>query len=361
MSKRLGILGGGQLGRMLALSAHPLGLSVVVVDPSAHCPARAVAEHIQCAFDDEDGLRGLTDCDFVTFEFENVPETAASQLACQGPVYPPVEALRVSQDRWVEKNTFQSLGISTTRCWQVDKLSDAHAAFQALGPMILKTRRFGYDGKGQAVVRHAREVDEKFALLEGAAAIAEQIVPFERELSLVVCRSQQGEIAFYPLVENIHRQGVLRTTLAPAPNISAELKYAAEKAATALVEHLNYVGVLALELFCVGDQLLANEFAPRVHNSGHWTIEGAFTSQFENHVRAVSGLPLGSTEVRSAAIMTNLIGQVPEARKILAIAGTHLHDYGKAPRSGRKVGHVTILGDTLADAQARTEVLESLL
>lgn len=361
MSRRLGILGGGQLGRMLALAAHPLGLSVVVVDPSDHCPARVVAEHIKCGFDDETGLRGLSVCDWVTFEFENVPETAASQLACQGPVYPPVEALRLAQDRWVEKNMFQSLGILTTPFARVDNLNDGHTAFAALGPMILKTRRLGYDGKGQAVVRHVDELEAKLALLGGAPAIAEQIVPFERELSLIVCRSQQGELAFYPLVENIHRQGILRTTLAPAPDVSDALRRAAETAATVLVEHLNYVGILALELFCVGDQLLANEFAPRVHNSGHWTIEGAFTSQFENHVRAVAGLPLGSTEARSAAVMTNLIGQIPDAQRILAIEGTHLHDYGKAPRSGRKVGHVTILGTTLAEAQARTEQLEALL
>ena len=361
MSRRLGILGGGQLGRMLALAAHPLGVSVVVVDPSDHCPARVVAEHIQCAFDDESGLRGLAGCDWVTFEFENVPDTAASQLACQGPVYPPVEALRLAQDRWVEKNMFQTLGISTTPFARVDDLNDAQAAFDELGPMILKTRRLGYDGKGQAVVRHANELASKFALLDGAPAIAEQIVPFERELSLVVCRSQRGELAFYPLVENIHRHGILRTTLAPAPQISDSLRRAAETAATVLVEHLNYVGVLALELFCIGEQLLANEFAPRVHNSGHWTIEGAFTSQFENHVRAVSGMPLGSTRARSAAVMTNLIGQVPEANQILAIEGTHLHDYGKSARNGRKVGHVTILGATLAEAMARTEQLESLL
>jgi len=290
-----------------------------------------------------------------------VPNAAAAQLASQGPVFPPVEALRISQDRWVEKNTFVSLGIATTRFVQVDSESDARTAFSDLGPLILKTRRLGYDGKGQAVVRSAEEVAAKYASLQGAPAIAEQLVKFDRELSVIACRGQTGELVFYPVVQNIHAHGILRTTLAPAPNLEERTKRSAERAARTLLEHLNYVGVLALELFEVGGELLANEFAPRVHNSGHFTIEGAATSQFENHVRAVCGYPLGSTEVRGTSVMTNLIGEVPDANRLLAIRGAHLHDYGKSSRAGRKVGHVTVVADDLDAALARTRQVEELL
>ncbi len=361
MSKRLGILGGGQLGQMLALAAQPLGINVVVVDPNEEAPARHVAEHIATAFDDPSGLGGLAVCDWVTFEFENVPDTAAAQLAQQGPVFPPVEALRVSQDRWTEKNAFLSLGIETARFLRVDHLDDARKAFSQLGPMVLKTRRFGYDGKGQAVVHDEAELEKKYSTLAGAPAIAEQLIPFDRELSIVACRSAQGELAMYPVVQNIHREGILRTTLAPAPELSLQVQQSAQRFISTLMNHLNYVGVLALELFEVAGKLIANEFAPRVHNSGHWTIEGAVTSQFENHVRAVCGLPLGSTEARGSSVMTNLIGSVPEAAHILALKDAHLHDYGKSPRAGRKVGHVTIVGRDLEEARERTNQLEQLL
>lgn len=361
MNRRLGVLGGGQLGRMLALSAHPLGIAVSVLDPNPHAPAKAVAHHVLSPFDDPDGLSQLSNCDWVTFEFENIPETVAAQLASQGPVFPPVAALAVSQDRWVEKNRFLELGIPTPQFLPVDSLADAEQAWGVLGPMIMKTRRFGYDGKGQAVVRTSNEVAGGYAKLGGAPAIAEQIIAFDREISALACRSRSGELLFYPIVENIHREGILRTTIAPAPGLRPELVTAAEHAVAALMHNLNYVGVLALELFVVGDQLIANEFAPRVHNSGHWTIEGAFTSQFENHVRAVCDLPLGSTALRCPAVMTNLIGSIPDTRALLQVDGAHLHDYGKDPRAGRKVGHVTVLGASLAEALTKTKEIEALL
>lgn len=361
MNRRLGVLGGGQLGRMLALAAHPLGLSVSVLDPNPHAPAQSVARHVVAQFDDPAGLAQLSDCDWVTFEFENIPDSAATQLASQGPVFPPVSALSISQDRWIEKNTFLELGITTPPFEKVDCESDAQRAFTKLGPLILKTRRLGYDGKGQALVRHAHEVSGAYASLGGVPAIAERIVAFDREISILGCRARSGETLFYPVVENVHRQGILCTTIAPAPHLSGELIAAAQSAMDALLTHLDYVGVLALELFVVGDAIIANEFAPRVHNSGHWTIEGAFTSQFENHVRAVCGLPLGSTEARCHAIMTNLIGRVPNATDVLSIRGAHLHDYGKAPRAGRKVGHVTVLGESLTEVLAKTQQIEALL
>jgi len=361
MNRRLGVLGGGQLGRMLALSAHPLGIAVSVLDPNPEAPAKVVAHHVLSEFDDPKGLLQLSNCDWVTFEFENIPDTAAAQLAAQSPVFPPVAALSVSQDRFIEKNRFLELGIPTPRFLPVDNLADAQHAFSVLGPMIMKTRRLGYDGKGQAVVRRRGDVDEAYEKLAGASAIAEQIVAFDREISVLGCRSQHGELLFYPVVENVHREGILRTTIAPAPDLRPTLVEAAQRAVAALMDHLNYVGVLALELFVVGDQLIANEFAPRVHNSGHWTIEGAFTSQFENHVRAVCGLPLGSTALRCPAVMTNLIGDIPDRHALLAIDGAHLHDYGKDPRAGRKVGHVTVLGASLSEALAKTKQIEALL
>jgi len=361
MNRRLGVLGGGQLGRMLALSAHPLGIAVSVLDPNPQAPARAVAHHVLSDFDDPDGLHQLSNCDWVTFEFENIPDTAAAQLAAQGPVFPPVAALSVSQDRWIEKNRFLQLGIPTPRFLPVDTLADAEQAFATLGPMIMKTRRLGYDGKGQAIARRSSDVADAYAKLGGAPAIAEQIIAFDREISVLACRAQSGELLFYPVVENIHHQGILRTTIAPAPDLHPELVAAAQRAVAVLMNDLMYVGVLALELFVVGDQLIANEFAPRVHNSGHWTIEGAFTSQFENHVRAVCGLPLGSTALRCPSVMTNLIGSIPDTQALLKVDGAHLHDYGKDARAGRKVGHVTVLGSSLPEALAKTKQIEALL
>ena len=355
MTLHLGILGGGQLGRMLALAARPLGLEISFVDPDPNAPAACVARGILGAYDDPSALARLAAADVVTFEFENVPDEAARQLQSVRPVFPSPEALRVSQDRLTEKNTFRELGIDTPRFRAIDAHSDLEAAFSELGPLVLKTRRFGYDGKGQEVLRSAQELGPAFERLDGAPAIAEELIPFERELSVIVCRSRSGEERFYPLAQNNHERGILRKSVAPAPDVSAALQREATAMAGRLAEHLGYVGVLALELFDVGGRLLANEFAPRVHNSGHYSIEGAITSQFENHVRAVMGLPLGSTEAVGHAVMLNLIGSVPPADELLLIEDCHLHDYGKEPRAGRKVGHVTVRGQTREEAAERAQ------
>lgn len=356
--RTLGILGGGQLGRMLALAARPLGIDVVVLDPNPEAPAQAAAKHIVAAFDDAGALAQLAECDWITFEFENIPDDVVHKLEQRCVVNPGARALRAAQDRWVEKNTFLELGIPTPQFRRVDSLKDAQDAFDELGPIVLKTRRFGYDGKGQAVVRQQEDLEAGYGNLKGAPAIAEELIRFEREMSIIVCRGQRDRdsdesIEVYPLTENVHRAGILHTSTAPAPRLTPELQQIAEQAARRLVDHLSYVGVLALELFQVGDRLLANEFAPRVHNSGHWTIEGAVTSQFENHVRAVTGLPLGSSALRAPSIMTNLIGSMPAAERLLSIPDTHLHDYNKTPNTGRKVGHVTCLGETLEEASER--------
>ncbi|NLE87647.1 MAG: 5-(carboxyamino)imidazole ribonucleotide synthase [Myxococcales bacterium] len=359
---KVGILGAGQLGRMLALAAHPLGIETLLVDPDAESPAAQVSEVLVAPYTDPAALERLAQCDVVTFEFENVPESAASQLAATCEVYPPPEALRVAQDRWLEKSCFRELGIDTPRFFQVDSLDDLKTAAEALGHrLVLKTRRFGYDGKGQSVVTAPDQVAEAFAALRGAPAIAEELVPFDRELSVIACRDRDGHTMLYPPTENRHVGGVLRSSIAPAPNLSPAVRDAALRAAEALLHRFSYVGVLGLELFQVGDRVLANEFAPRVHNSGHWTIEGARTSQFENHVRAIAGLPLGSAAPLEWAGMLNLLGRIPDPKAILAVPDAHLHDYGKEPREGRKVGHVTVRASSEEELRERLAALEAIL
>lgn len=267
----------------------------------------------------------------------------------------------MAQDRLLEKTTFRALGIPTADFVAVNSLEDARGAFAQLGSMILKTRRLGYDGKGQARVSSAAHLEQAYDSLCGAPAIAEAFVPFERELSVIVCRGHDGQNVVYPLTENIHEQGMLRKSIAPAHGLTRELSQASTEVALRLAEHLNYVGVLTLELFQLHEQLIANEFAPRVHNSGHWTIEGCVTSQFENHVRAVVGLPLGCTSLRRPAVMLNLIGQVPPLAHLLALKDCHVHDYEKVPRAGRKVGHVTCLGDTAEEAESRARSVAALI
>jgi 5-(carboxyamino)imidazole ribonucleotide synthase len=347
---RLGVLGGGQLARMLAIAGHPLGVTCTVLDPSPDACAGPVAELIVAAYDDPAALDRLAAAsDVVTFEFENPPAASAQRLAGAVQVHPPPGALEVAQDRLLEKQLFERLGVPTP-------------AFQALGsqadvdqletlPVVLKTRRMGYDGKGQLVVRERQALAGAFDALGGVPLIAEELVGFDRELSVIAVRGTDGTTAAYPLVENHHRDGILRLTRAPADGVGAELQRAAGQAVGGIAEKLDYVGVLALELFQVGDRLLANEIAPRVHNSGHWTIEGAVASQFENHLRAVLGLPLGSTAARGPSGMVNLIGEPPAVEDVLAVPAAHLHLYGKAPRPGRKIGHVTVTGRDQLDAR----------
>jgi 5-(carboxyamino)imidazole ribonucleotide synthase len=317
----IGVIGGGQLGRMLGLAGIPLGLSFRFLDPSPDAPAGEVGKLLVGAYDDPDLLDRLADgAEAVTYEFENVPVEAARRVGA----IPAAAALEASQDRLVEKQLFRRLGIPTAR------IDDEVETF----PAILKTRRLGYDGKGQRLV----ETWEG----PGPHHVLEERVSFDRELSLLAVRGRDGDTRFWPLVENVHEDGILRTSRVPAANApQAE----AEGYGARLLDELGYVGVLALELFDVGGALLANEFAPRVHNTGHWTIEGSATSQFENHLRAILGLPLGSTESRPS-LLVNLIGSLPRREDVLAISGANLHLYGKEPRPGRKLGHVTLVEPT---------------
>ncbi len=339
---RVGILGGGQLGRMLALAGLPLGVRCWVLDPSPEAPAREVATHICADYRDPSALEQLAQSvDVITYEFENVPVESAQALAERRSVYPPPRALLVSQDRLNEKTFFQSLGIPTPRFARVDTFEDLCNAAEQIGlPAVLKTRRFGYDGKGQYLIRDRNDIERAWAALGSAPLILEEYIAFERELSIIAVRGRDGTCAFYPLVENYHREGILRRSLAPAPRLDEDLQALAESYGKKILEALNYVGTLALELFHRGE-ILANEIAPRVHNSGHWTIEGAVTSQFENHIRAILGFPLGTTKARGQCAMFNIIGEIPDCQAILRIPGAHLHLYGKAPRPGRKLGHVT--------------------
>jgi 5-(carboxyamino)imidazole ribonucleotide synthase len=340
----IGILGGGQLGYMLALAGYPLGLHFRFLDPSPEAPVGRIAQRVTADYTDEAALEKFASgLELVTYEFENVPVEAANFLAARVPVYPPPAALEAAQDRLAEKSLFRKLGIATTEFAPVSNPSELDAAVKSLGlPAVLKTSRMGYDGKGQWILRSTEDVVKAKAELPAVTLILERFVPFTRELSVLAVRSRTGETAIYPLVENHHRRGILRLSLAPAARLDAQIQRAAERAAHSILESLKYVGVLAIEFFEHQCELLANEMAPRVHNSGHWTIEGAITSQFENHLRAVLGLPLGSTGPAGHCAMLNLIGDLPESSEVLAVPDAHLHLYGKSPRPGRKLGHVTL-------------------
>lgn len=341
----LGILGGGQLGRMLALAGYALGLRFRFLDPASEAPMATLAEHVCGDYEDHKTLQTfVTGVELVTYEFENVPVVSAQFLTQYTPVYPPPQALETAQDRLVEKTFFQRLGIPTPAFAAVHTLTELHTALARIGvPAVLKTRRFGYDGKGQYILRTVNEALLAWdALGTQGPLILEQFIPFEREMSMLAVRSRQGDIAFYPLVENHHREGILRLSLAPAPTVTPALQRNAESYAGRVLQALEYVGVLAIEFFHYQEQLLANEMAPRVHNSGHWTIEGAATSQFENHLRAVLGFPLGATDMRDYVAMLNIIGTMPATPAVLAVPGAHLHLYDKSPQPGRKLGHITV-------------------
>ena len=340
----IGILGGGQLGYMLALAGYPLGLHFRFLDPSPEAPVGRIAQRVTAEYSDHSALEKFSNgLELVTYEFENVPVAAAKFLAQRVPVFPPPAALEAAQDRLAEKRLFQKLGISTTEFLSIAKPGEFAAAVDKLGlPAVLKTSRMGYDGKGQWILRTPEDVAKAKPELPPVKLILERFVPFTRELSVLAVRSRSGETAFYPLVENHHRGGILRLSLAPAPRLEASLQRAAEDVARRVVESMKYAGVLVIEFFECEGRLLANEMAPRVHNSGHWTIEGALTSQFENHLRAVLGLPLGSTAPAGHCAMLNLIGDLPEPAEVLAVPDAHLHLYGKVARPGRKLGHVTL-------------------
>lgn len=338
---KIGIIGAGQLGRMLALAGHPLGLQFVFLDPAPDACAGALGEHLCADYSDRDHLRMLADeVDLVTFEFENAPAETIAFLSQFVPVYPGALALRTARDRWLEKNLFRELGIPTATFANIESQADLDAAAAAIGlPAILKTRQLGYDGKGQKVLRAAADVDGAFAALGNVPCLLEGFVRFSGEVSLLAVRGRGGETRFYPLVHNTHRDGILRLSIA---SDNHPLQALAEDYARRVLEKLEYVGVLAFEFFEVDGGLTANEIAPRVHNSGHWTIEGAECSQFENHLRAVAGLPLGATAKVQHSAMVNFIGETPPLAQLAAIESCHPHFYGKAFKPGRKVGHATL-------------------
>jgi len=365
MSMVIGVLGGGQLGRMLALAGYELGLRFRFLDPSPEAPAGHVGELVVGDYQDAEAVaKFAAGCEAVTYEFENVPVGPVRDLASRLPVYPPVRALEIGQDRIEEKRLFSSLGLEVPAYRAVASLEELRAAAHDIGlPAILKTRRMGYDGKGQAAIRAEADIDDAWRAIGAhpAGLILEAMVPFERELSVISVRARSGQMRFYPLIENAHAGGILRRSTAPAPGVTPGLRERAEHAARAVAEHLSYVGVLTLELFQVGQRLLINEMAPRVHNSGHWTIEGAITGQFENHVRAVGGWPLGSTAMAAeSVVMLNLVGHLPDRARVLEVPGAHLHVYGKSPRPGRKVGHITITGSA-AEVAAAERIIAPLV
>lgn len=360
----VGILGGGQLARMLALSGAPLGLRFRVLDTVADACAGQFAPLIVGDYRDGAALAEFaSQVDVATFDFENVPAESAQWLSERVPVFPNPRALSIAQDRLAEKTLFRELGIPVPAFADVPDRAALDAAIASIGtPCILKTRRLGYDGKGQFRIKLPADVDAAWNALGAQAAtvglILEAFVPFERELSVVAVRGRDGEFRTWPLTENWHVDGVLSASLAPA-SVDDALVQSAVAHARALAESLDYVGVFALELFCRDGVLLANELAPRVHNSGHWTIEGSETSQFQNHLRAVLGLPLGDTRMLGYACMLNWIGAMPDAAAVLREPGGHWHDYGKESRAGRKVGHATLRADSvdeLADALKRVGV-----
>ena len=342
---KVGILGGGQLARMIALAGYPLGLQFIILDPGADAGAVQLGEHLHGAYDDPELLAQLAEkADVVTYEFENVPAEVAAFLADHTRVYPAANALEIAQDRLTEKNFFNQLDIPTAEYAPVNSVKELEQAMVSMAyPAILKSRRMGYDGKGQVLLNSAAQLDIAWQQMQGIPSIVEGFVPFQREVSIIAARHPSGEIAIYPLSENLHSGGILRVAECCADD---PLQQQAENSVICLLEALDYVGIIALELFDVDGKLLANEFAPRVHNSGHWTIEGSETSQFENHLRAILGLPLGSTAARGHAGMVNFIGDLPTPNQVLKIDNAHLHLYDKSPRKGRKVAHATVRADT---------------
>ncbi len=354
---RLGILGGGQLARMMSIAAAPLGVRVRTYDPSPDACAGDVCELIVGEYDDAKALQRFADgLDAVTYEFENVPTIAAETLTPLVRVRPGIESLRISQDRGLEKHALIAAGFEVAPWSPVDSLDALREAVETIGtPAILKTRRGGYDGKGQAIIADVADLPRAWSAIDERPAVLEKMLRFDRELSLVATRGVEDSAAYYPLVENAHRQGILRVTVAPATGVTEAIDAEAQAMARTLMTSLDHIGVLTIELFEVDGRLIANEFAPRVHNSGHWTIDGAATSQFENHVRAVMGLPLGSTEVRCPTMMLNCIGQLPHVPTVLSCPDSKLHDYRKQPRPGRKVAHVNVCNCT----GDRTEELAS--
>jgi 5-(carboxyamino)imidazole ribonucleotide synthase len=374
--KTIGVLGAGQLGRMLALAGYPLGLRFRFFDPASDSPSSLLADHLAFDYADKSALEKFADgLDVVTYEFENVPVDTVRYLEKFVPVHPPPIALEKAQDRFIEKSFFCELGIPTPKFTinGLDKrtLSQTHGQKRTseengfVFPAVLKTRRMGYDGKGQSIVHSQAELvsglSNGFTDENGQSdnLILEEFISFDRELSIISVRNNSGEIKFYPLIENHHRDGILRLSLVNG-NVSAELQKEAKEYAELVMNKLNYVGVLTIEFFEKDGHLLANEMAPRVHNSGHWTIEGSITSQFENHVRAVIDAPLGSTNRLGVCGMVNLVGTIPDVKSILNIEGAHLHLYDKTPRAKRKLGHITFVEKDMETLQKKIDLVKEV-
>jgi 5-(carboxyamino)imidazole ribonucleotide synthase len=353
---KVGVLGGGQLSLMLAEAARSLDIQVIFIDPAADACARQAATHIEAEYDDPRALAALVEqVDVVTYEFENVPSEAVRILSEKIDVFPAANALSTAQDRLFEKNQFVALDIPVPEFMAVSNIDDLRQAVAGLGfPCVLKARRFGYDGKGQAVIRSEHDIENAWQAIAQAPAILEAFMPFQREVSIIAVRDRDGNHQTYPLSENIHKNGILYQSSSRDRDPAYEL---ADHYICRLMDEFNYVGVLTLELFQTAQSLYANEFAPRVHNSGHWTIEGTVCSQFENHMRAVAGLPLGEIKLTGSSIMLNCIGQMPDVRGINNIPGVVIHDYGKTPREGRKVGHITL---TAKNDEAVTQLLRQV-
>jgi 5-(carboxyamino)imidazole ribonucleotide synthase len=349
----IGIIGAGQLGRMLALAGYSLGLGFRFLDRNAAASGGQVAPLIVGDFEDRVRLTELAQgVDVVTFDWENVSAEALTTLEKRVKVFPPPPALAVSQDRLLEKELFRKLAVPTPEFAAIDTRAQLTRAMVKIGvPGVLKTRRLGYDGKGQFVVHAAADIDAAWQALGGQPLVYEAFVNFTRELSIIGARSATGEIRFYPLCANTHAEGMLRYTVAPFSQHSLQLQ--AQRYLRRFFSHFDYTGILTIEFFVVRGGLLANEFAPRVHNSGHWTLEGAVTSQFENHLRAILGWPLGNTAPIGHSAMINFIGTIPAAADVLRESNAFYHHYGKEPRPKRKLGHCTINEPTAARRNAR--------
>ncbi len=351
----IGIVGAGQLGRMLALAGYPLGLDFLFLDRSAAAPAAALAPILIGDLADPAQLRKLARrSQVISFDWENasVEGLRAATRGLPTRIAPPLRALATGQDRVAEKRLFERLGVPTTRFAAVNSRAELERAAARIGlPGVLKTRRLGYDGKGQRVVRDRAALAAAWRALGSVALIYEEFVPFEAEVSALGARARDGSEALYPLTRNWHADGILRLSVAPWEDRALERQARAHL--RAVLREFRYVGVLAIEFFVRDGRLIANELAPRVHNSGHWTIEGASTSQFENHLRAIAGLPLGSTALLGHSAMVNLIGRMPARAVVLGEQGVHLHDYGKQARAGRKLGHCTLVARSAAERNRR--------
>lgn len=361
MAMQIGILGAGQLGRMMALAGLPLGQQFTLLDPNG-TPSAGIGE-LLTGSDDATLEDFIARADVVTYEFEHLPVTLLERIEQVRPVYPSSRAIAVCQHRAKEKALFSQLGIPTPEYRLVDSAEALEAAARELGcPVVAKSTTEGYDGKGQSVLRTPEQASEAWQSIGHDQLVVEAFVDFVREVSLIAVRGRDGSVRSYPITQNQHEEGILRYSVAPLPDVDAALQSTADGYIQALLDELDYVGVLSLELFQTRDgRLLANEMAPRVHNSGHWTMNGAITSQFENHLRAIAGLPLGDTRARGLTCMVNVIGEESDSAALLALDGVHLHRYGKAPRTGRKLAHINVVAEDYSTLMQRVRAVTALL